>query len=116
MLGQLDRPRLLVRVRLLGRFIWAEDDRTLHVDGQLFGTPNNGVPRPRSFADFPSGNGAGVVVLKRLSDAQDDGDTIIAVIRASAINNDGAVKAGFTAPGVVMRPRLLAYPTRTRSA
>jgi hypothetical protein len=59
LLGQLDRPRLLVRVRLLGRFIWAEDDRTLHVDGQLFGTPNNGVPRPRSFADFPSGNGAG---------------------------------------------------------
>lgn len=54
------------------------------------------------------GNGAGVVVLKRLSDAQDDGDTIIAVIRASAINNDGAVKAGFTAPGVAGQRAVIA--------
>ncbi|WP_342381518.1 SDR family NAD(P)-dependent oxidoreductase [Myxococcus stipitatus] len=46
------------------------------------------------------GSGAGVVVLKRLDDALKDGDTIHAVIRGSAINNDGAVKVGFTAPGV----------------
>ncbi|WP_163869379.1 type I polyketide synthase [Myxococcus eversor] len=46
------------------------------------------------------GSGAGVVVLKRLEDALNDGDTIHAVIRASAINNDGAMKVGFTAPGV----------------
>ncbi|MCE9667447.1 SDR family NAD(P)-dependent oxidoreductase [Myxococcus stipitatus] len=46
------------------------------------------------------GSGAGVVVLKRLEDALADGDTIHAVIRGSAINNDGAVKVGFTAPGV----------------
>ncbi|CAD1792148.1 amino acid adenylation domain-containing protein [Xanthomonas euroxanthea] len=46
------------------------------------------------------GNGAGVVVLKRLSEARRDGDTIHAVIRGSAINNDGANKVGFSAPSV----------------
>jgi acyl transferase domain-containing protein/acyl carrier protein len=44
------------------------------------------------------GDGAGVVVLKRLEDAERDGDTIRAVILGSAVNNDGAHKAGFTAP------------------
>lgn len=46
------------------------------------------------------GSGAGVVALRRLEDAIADGDAIIAVIRGSAINNDGAVKVGFTAPSV----------------
>ncbi len=44
------------------------------------------------------GQGCGAVVLKRLSDAVEDGDTIRAVIRGSAVNNDGADKIGFTAP------------------
>lgn len=47
------------------------------------------------------GDGAGVVVLKRLQDALRDGDTIDAVIKGSAINNDGSVKMSYTAPGVV---------------
>jgi len=46
------------------------------------------------------GNGAGIVVLKRLEDAIADGDTIDAIIRGSAINNDGSLKVGYTAPGV----------------
>lgn len=46
------------------------------------------------------GNGAGVVVLKRLSNAIADGDHIRAVIKASAVNNDGSLKVGFTAPSV----------------
>src|SRR5436190_5833558 len=46
------------------------------------------------------GDGVGVVVLKRLSDALADGDTIHAVIRGSAVNNDGSHKASFTAPAV----------------
>ena len=45
-------------------------------------------------------NGIGMVVLKRLDDALADGDTIHAVIRGSAINNDGSRRASFTAPGV----------------
>ena len=46
------------------------------------------------------GNGCGVVALKRLADAVADGDRIYAVIRGSAINNDGSAKIGFTAPSV----------------
>jgi phthiocerol/phenolphthiocerol synthesis type-I polyketide synthase E len=46
------------------------------------------------------GNGVGVVVLKRLSDALVDGDLIHAVIKGSAINNDGSSKVGYTAPSV----------------
>jgi amino acid adenylation domain-containing protein len=46
------------------------------------------------------GNGAGVVLLKRLADALADGDPVHAVILGSAINNDGSGKVGYTAPGV----------------
>jgi phthiocerol/phenolphthiocerol synthesis type-I polyketide synthase E len=46
------------------------------------------------------GCGAGLVVLKRLADALADGDTLHAVLKGSAVNNDGASKAGFTAPSV----------------
>ncbi|VEP17551.1 Beta-ketoacyl synthase [Hyella patelloides LEGE 07179] len=46
------------------------------------------------------GSGLGIVVLKRLEDALADGDAIRAVIKSSAINNDGAVKVGYTAPSL----------------
>lgn len=46
------------------------------------------------------GNGLGIVVLKRLADAIADGDEIHAVIKGSAINNDGSRKVGYTAPSV----------------
>ena len=41
------------------------------------------------------GNGVGVVVLKRLADALADGDTIHAVIKGWAVNNDGAAKVSY---------------------
>jgi acyl transferase domain-containing protein len=47
-----------------------------------------------------SGAGVGNMVLKRLSEALADGDTIHAVIRGSAINNDGALRIGYSAPSV----------------
>ncbi|MEV5108020.1 amino acid adenylation domain-containing protein [Streptomyces massasporeus] len=46
------------------------------------------------------GNGVVAVVLRRLSDAVEAGDRIYAVVRGSAINNDGSDKVGFTAPSV----------------
>jgi phthiocerol/phenolphthiocerol synthesis type-I polyketide synthase E len=51
-------------------------------------------------AGAQAGSGVGVVVLKRLEDALADGDVIHAVIKGSAINNDGAVKVAYTAPSV----------------
>jgi acyl transferase domain-containing protein len=46
------------------------------------------------------GSGVGIVVLRRLADAIADGDHIHAVIKGSAINNDGAMKVGYLAPSV----------------
>ena len=46
------------------------------------------------------GDGVGVVVLKRLSDAVRDNDSIYAVIRSVAVNNDGGAKTGFAAPSI----------------
>jgi acyl transferase domain-containing protein len=45
------------------------------------------------------GNGVGAVVLKRADEAVREGDHIYALILGSAVNNDGAGKVGFTAPG-----------------
>ncbi len=55
-----------------------------------------------------TGSGAGVVMLKRLSDAEADGDTIYALIRGTAVNNDGAVKAGYTAPSAAGQAAVIA--------
>ena len=46
------------------------------------------------------GEGVGVVVLKRWSEAQRDGDNVQAIIRGWATNNDGSAKISYTAPGV----------------
>ena len=46
------------------------------------------------------GSGVGIVVMKRLDDALDQGDTIHAIVRGSAINNDGSMKIGYTAPSI----------------
>ncbi|WP_394618970.1 MupA/Atu3671 family FMN-dependent luciferase-like monooxygenase [Lentzea sp. JNUCC 0626] len=70
-----------------------------HPDGILSPT---GACRPfSSDADGTvGGNGVAAVVLKRLDQALADGDVVHAVIVGSAVNNDGAAKAGFTAPSV----------------
>jgi len=57
-------------------------------------------------------SGAGVVALKRLSDAMRSGDVIYAVLRGSAVNNDGALKAGMTAPSVEGQARVIAEALR----
>jgi acyl transferase domain-containing protein len=54
-----------------------------------------------------AGHGAAIVLLKRLADALVDGDTVHAVIRGSAINNDGSQKAGYTAPSVESQTQVI---------
>lgn len=53
------------------------------------------------------GEGVGIVVLKRLDEAVDDGDCIHAVIKGSAINNDGALKVSYTAPRIDSQARVI---------
>lgn len=53
------------------------------------------------------GSGAGIVILKRLEDAIRDRDHIYAVIKGSAVNNDGSQKASYTAPGVDGQTRVI---------
>ncbi len=54
------------------------------------------------------GSGVGIVVLKRLKDALEDGDRIHATILGSAINNDGSLKIGYTAPSVEGQAKAIA--------
>lgn len=54
------------------------------------------------------GSGSGVVTLKRLEDATADGDHIYAVIKGTAINNDGSAKVGYTAPSIDQQANVVA--------
>lgn len=66
--------------------MYSNDGHTRTFDAQARGT---------IFSD-----GAGVVVLKRYEDALADGDTVYALVRGAALNNDGSEKGSFTAPSV----------------
>ncbi|NLR77749.1 hybrid non-ribosomal peptide synthetase/type I polyketide synthase [Chitinophaga eiseniae] len=80
----------------------------LHEPGMILSADGH----TRSFDEKASGSvfsdGAGIVMLKRLADALADGDTIHAVIKGSAINNDGARKIGYTAPGSAGQAEVIA--------
>jgi amino acid adenylation domain-containing protein len=54
-----------------------------------------------------AGSGLGIVVLKRLEEAREDGDRIYAAIKGSAVNNDGDLKVGYTAPGIEGQARVI---------
>lgn len=54
------------------------------------------------------GSGVGVVVLKRLQEALDDRDNVLAVIRGSAVNNDGALKPSYTTPSLDLQAEVVA--------
>ncbi len=72
----------------------------LHQEGSIVSPDGHCRPFDADAAGTVPGDGAGLVVLKRLSEALADGDPICAVIRGCAINNDGALKIGYTAPSI----------------
>ncbi|WP_281313837.1 non-ribosomal peptide synthetase/type I polyketide synthase [Polyangium sp. y55x31] len=67
-------------------------------EGGVFSTDGHCRPFDEAASGMIPSSGAVIVVLKRLADAIADGDTIHAVLLASAMNNDGGEKLGFTAP------------------
>ena len=72
----------------------------LFQDGEILSTDGHCRAFDHRASGTVFGSGVGVVVLRRLEDALTDGDPIHAVIKATAINNDGAAKAGYLAPSV----------------
>lgn len=72
----------------------------LYQEGMIFSPDGHCRPFDKNAQGTRAAEGAGIVVLKRLSEALADRDTIYSVILGSAVNNDGAVKVGFTAPSV----------------
>lgn len=77
-----------------------QDRGYLYRDGEILSADGYCRPFDRASRGTVFGSGAGVVALRRLDDALAAGDTIHAVIIGSAINNDGAAKASYLAPGV----------------
>jgi acyl transferase domain-containing protein len=77
-------------------------------DGGILSPDGHCRPFDAAAQGTVSSDGAGVVVLKRLSDAIADGDGIHALIRGSATNNDGRMKVGYTAPSERGESRVIA--------
>ncbi|MEV0232193.1 SDR family oxidoreductase [Nonomuraea sp. NPDC050786] len=73
-------------------------------------------PFDQAAAGTVFGSGAAAVVLKRLSDAIADRDHVWAVIRGSAVNNDGAARAGFAAPGIAGQVAVVTEAMRVAAA
>src|SRR5581483_457507 len=72
----------------------------LHEEGMIFSPDGHCRAFDARAAGTVGGNGMGMVLLKPLDDALADGDCIHAVIKGSAINNDGTAKVGYTAPSI----------------
>ena len=68
--------------------------------GSIFSPDGHCRAFDEAAAGTVAGNGVGVVVLKRLSDALADRDHVHAVIKGYGINNDGSRKVGYTAPSI----------------
>jgi amino acid adenylation domain-containing protein len=70
------------------------------VDGSLGSVDGHCKPFDADATGTVFSSGVGIVILKRLEDALKDGDSIYAVIKSVALNNDGSNKAGYMTPSV----------------
>lgn len=84
----------------------------LFAEGMIFSPDGHCRTFDAAAGGIVPSNGVGIVVLKRLGEALADGDRIRGVIRGTAINNDGADKAGFTAPSVNAQAAVIAEALR----
>ncbi|AKQ66396.1 Malonyl CoA-acyl carrier protein transacylase [Myxococcus hansupus] len=97
-------------IALAGAVRIASPQRTgyLHQDGLIFSPDGHCRAFDHRAGGTVAGNGVGVVVLKPLADALRDGDHIHAVIKGSAVNNDGQQKVGYTAPSIEGQTEVIA--------
>ena len=72
----------------------------LHQEGGITSPDGHCRPFDESAAGTVFSNGVGIVTLRRLRDAVEDGNTVYAVIKGAGMNNDGSSKVSFTAPSV----------------
>lgn len=80
--------------------VFPQTHSSIHEEGGMISQDGHCRPFDADASGTLFSDGAGAVVLRRLSDALESGDHIRGVIRGFAVNNDGAGKAGFTAPSV----------------
>ena len=80
----------------------------LYREGEILSRDGHCRPFDAESSGTIFGSGLGVVVLRRLEDALRDGDSITAIIRGTAINNDGSRKVGFLAPSVPGQAEVIA--------
>jgi amino acid adenylation domain-containing protein len=85
----------------------------LHQEGMIFAPDGHCRSFDASAQGTVFGDGAGMVVLKLLDHALADGDHVYAVIRGSAVNNDGAAKAGYAAPSVDGQSKVITAALRS---
>ena len=84
----------------------------LYQPGMILSPDGRCRPFSAQAAGTVNGSGAGIVLLQRLEDALASNAHIHAIIRGSAINNDGAAKVGYTAPSVEGQARVIAEAQR----
>lgn len=91
-----------------GVSVWLpEKNGYVYQEGMIYSRDGHVYPFDARANGTVFGNGAGMVLLKRLDDARADNDTIYAVIKASGINNDGRRKIGLASPSVEGQAQLI---------
>ncbi|MFI6784601.1 beta-ketoacyl synthase N-terminal-like domain-containing protein [Micromonospora sp. NPDC050276] len=75
--------------------------------GHIYSADGYCRPFDEAASGTVGGDGAGAVLLRRLGDARRDGDPVYAIIRGSAVNNDGRARVGYSAPGVDGQVRVI---------
>lgn len=87
--------------------VFPQSHSRVHEEGGMISADGHCRPFDEDANGTLFSDGVGVVALRRLEDALETGDNILAVIKGFATNNDGADKAGFTAPSVEGQARVI---------
>lgn len=95
------------KMALAGGVAIARNDGYLHQEGGIYSPDGHCRAFDAKANGTVGGNGVGIVVLKRLEDAIADNDSIHALVKGSAINNDGSLKVSYTAPRIDSQAKVI---------